>query len=184
MAKALMTFQASVAGIKLSKEVKIATKTGREIRFNYAPLADIMAAVRQPMKDAGLAFSQLLAPGQLTTLLMCVEDGTYIQSVMPLQMSGDPKDIGQLITYFKRYSLAAILGIAGEEDSDASNMDGVNIKQNKAMMTPALLDKALTRIGEGEEGVLEMCEEHFSLTQSQRNTLEKAIAKKLKDGVS
>lgn len=174
MAAALVKFQSTVPKIDLSTEVSIPTKSGRDIKFNYATLANIMSQIREPMKDAGLAFSQVLGDGTLSTILMCAEDGSTIVSTMPLKIEGDPKHIGQMITYFKRYSLAAILGIAGEDDKDAGNLVGVSIRGDKRKMSRELLEKALERVAGGEDGVLEMAEEHFELTEDQREAIKKA----------
>jgi len=43
----------------------------------------------------------------------------------------NPQDAGGVITYFKRYSLSAILGLASEEDDDANAAIGNEIKSQK-----------------------------------------------------
>jgi hypothetical protein len=46
--------------------------------------------------------------------------GQFIDSVYPLPNSNKPHEMGSAITYARRYSWAAICGIAAEEDDDAN----------------------------------------------------------------
>jgi len=57
--------------------------------------------------------------------------GEQINSHIPLNMDGGTmQEIGSRISYLKRYSLTALLGIVGEEDDDANIADG-NTYQKK-----------------------------------------------------
>jgi predicted metal-dependent hydrolase len=45
-------------------------------------------------------------------------------------MSGKPQEIGSALTYARRYSLSALLGIAADEDDDANAASRSNGKDN------------------------------------------------------
>ena len=129
LAKALAKAQAEFPAIGRSKEVRVQTKTGGSYTFAYEPLDAILNTVRPVLAANGLAFSQLLghvggAPA-LKTMLMH-EGGEVIQDSCPLPSNGSltAQEFGSLVTYFRRYALVAVLGIATEEDDDGNHASG------------------------------------------------------------
>lgn len=129
LAKALVQAQSEFPTIGRSKDVKVQTKTGGSYTFSYAPLDEIISAVRPVLTKHGLAVSQLLAnvSGQpaLKTVLMH-EGGEILQESCPLPMNGSlsAQEFGSLVTYFRRYALVTVLGIATEEDDDGNTASG------------------------------------------------------------
>jgi hypothetical protein len=66
-------------------------------------------------------------------------------------MSGKPQEIGSALTYARRYSLSALIGIAADEDDDANaaqkkNGDGELISGQQFVDLSALLDNDPERI--------------------------------------
>lgn len=99
-----------------------AHKSGKNPHFksSYADLADCLDAVREPFTSNGLAISQL--PGYddaritLTTILTH-DSGQYIAGTAAMSpMKPGPHDYGSCLTYLRRYSLAAITGLAQADD--------------------------------------------------------------------
>lgn len=100
-------------------------------KSKYADLASVREAVREPLAKHGLAVVQMMAPrssvdggtgeivgegGALRTVLLHVS-GQWIAGEH--QIVGDwanPQKIGSAITYARRYGLAAICGIAQDDD--------------------------------------------------------------------
>lgn len=161
--KALATFQEKVPKIDLDGEVKT-----KAYSFKYATLANIIQKIKPAMKEAGLGFTQLIEGSNLRTVLFSAEDGSTVESVLPINVTGDPKNVGALITYYKRYALCGALGIAAEEDKDAPQQAG------KDPLNDRMLNKALGRIAEGEPEVLEQVLQHFEVTAKQVRELVKA----------
>jgi hypothetical protein len=100
---------------------------------SYADLASVWKAIQKPMTDNGLCFSQRVwRDGEMVlvaTDLMHVS-GEYMRSDVSLRIpqvlnkdgkfQEDPQKLGSVVTYLRRYSLAAIVGLAVEgEDDDA-----------------------------------------------------------------
>lgn len=117
LAKALNSFQKEV--VTVSKDAD-----NPFFKSKYARLDKIMSEALPKLTAHGLAVSQLVdnIDGQsaLTTVLMHTS-GQSIRSTMPLILSkGDPQGQGSAITYARRYSLAAILGIVIDEDDDGN----------------------------------------------------------------
>jgi hypothetical protein len=115
LAKGLKTFHALVG--KITKDA-----TNPFFNSKYADLPTILSAIKQPLQEAGLSFTQF-PTGQygLTTVLMHTESGEYMQCEFFMQpLKHDPQAAGSVISYMRRYALAAVLGLNLDEDDDAN----------------------------------------------------------------
>lgn len=96
------------------------TNTNPFFKAKYADLADVREACQGPLAANGLSVVQTseLAEGAVvvaTTLLH--SSGQWIRGrlrVVPAK--NDPQGIGSALTYARRYSLAAMVGVATEDD--------------------------------------------------------------------
>src|SRR5690349_19447899 len=116
LAKALKQFHAN-----MGKITKVATNPFFNSKF--CTLSKILETIKQPLQDAGLSFTQF-PTGQygLTTVLMHGESGEYMQCDYFMQpLKQDPQAAGSVISYMRRYALAAVLGLNLEEDDDANS---------------------------------------------------------------
>lgn len=104
--------------------------TNPHLKNKYADLNAIYEAARDTLAKHGLAVVQTMQPTDgskahvRTTLLH--KSGEWIagELVMPLDRSGGPQGMGSAITYARRYSLSAIIGIVTEEDDDGNAAQG------------------------------------------------------------
>lgn len=123
LACALAKAQAEMANPKKSHTAHIASKGGARYEYHYADLAEIIDAVRPALSKHEIAFVQVLrtnGKNVLSTRLIHAS-GQYIESLYPLaDVLLDAQAMGSAITYARRYSLCAILGIAAEDDDDAN----------------------------------------------------------------
>ena len=95
------------------------------LKNKYAPLNDILAMVRPELAKCGLSVSQLVGGEDkigVTTMLLH-KSGQYIADTVSLTPENSKglsvaQNAGVVITYLRRYGLASILGIAGEDDTD------------------------------------------------------------------
>ena len=99
--------------------------------FRYAPLSSGLDIVRKTLGRHEIATVQTTAVDQtgefvnLTTLL-AHSSGEWISSdwpVCPLDEMVRPKRMGAALTYARRYALFALVGIAGEDDLDAPDLN-------------------------------------------------------------
>lgn len=125
LAKALVKFQGDVPVIPKNRTAKIKTKTGMEYSYSYADLADIWEAIRQPLASNGLAVTQFLKSSDTTDFIVTKvwhESGETDSEYFALPTNGKtPQEVGSVITYYKRYTLGAALGISTEEDDDGKS---------------------------------------------------------------
>ena len=96
-------------------------------KSKYADLSSVWDVSRKPLTDNGLAIVQTMGisemggPVVITTLLH--ESGQWIRGTLPINpVKEDPQALGSAITYGRRYSLSAILGICPEDDDGEKGM--------------------------------------------------------------
>ena len=110
------------------------TKTGHG--YKYADIADILRAVRPILSKNGLAVFQKVDNDKLITTL-AHEGGATLESAYPLVTDGTGRmnniqRTGAALTYARRYSLTALLGVAADEDIDAEDIQVDGRKKNPA----------------------------------------------------
>jgi len=124
----LIKFQAEMPEVKLDATVKVKTKTGQTYFFKYATLANIRKTAFPVLTKNNLCVSQIFQGNKLLTMLLD-KSGEYLISEMPIDFrGGNMQELGSRITYLKRYSLVAILGIVAEEDDDANIAEGNKVQ--------------------------------------------------------
>jgi hypothetical protein len=112
-------------------------KSGGKYSFKYADLSACAKAAAPYLKANSLAVTQLINDGKLITILSH-KSGQWIKSSLLLpQQTNDYQSYGSAITYLKRYSYCAILGIVADTDDDANMACG-----NQADIKPATPAKA------------------------------------------
>lgn len=109
---ALLDFQ--MLGISIKKG-----STNPHFKNKYADLDEILAKVKAPLNKLGVYITQLPQMEGLETVLRHVESDSEIKSIMPYTQKSDAQKLGGNITYAKRQSLIAMLGLE-EEDDDAN----------------------------------------------------------------
>lgn len=122
LAQALAKAQGSFPAVAKSSEAEMVTKTGQKIRYSYADLASIWEAIRAPLAANGLAVVQVASssgPDVVVTTTLMHASGQWIRGRLSMPVAtSTPQAFGSAITYAKKYSLAAMVGVAAEEDDD------------------------------------------------------------------
>lgn len=102
-------------------------------KSNYADLAGVLATVRPAFSKVGLAVIQMPHTTEsgniaLTTRIVH-KSGQWVEDSLdiPMQGSNIAQAAGTVITYLRRYSLAAAAGVH-QEDPDAQGLDGETTK--------------------------------------------------------
>jgi ERF superfamily len=98
-------------------------KVNPHFKSKYADLASVFDAARKPLSDNGLAVTQTIDGPDLVTRLLHTS-GQWLESKYPLPVTARPQEMGSALTYARRYSLSAIIGIAADEDDDANAAEG------------------------------------------------------------
>ena len=125
LASALVNLQGEMPVTKFDSKVKVVTKTGGSYSFEYASYKGIKETCKPILLKNGIAITQLIGDKQLTTI-MIHSSGQFISETMslPIKDNMNPQEIGSVITYMKRYSYSAILGIVSDDDEDGNIASG------------------------------------------------------------
>lgn len=119
LATALVAIQPLFPTVPKTKIGKIPLKSGGSYSYTYADFADVMDAVKPILNGAGIAVLQLPNGNAIETVLLH-ESGEWISGTLELVDCTDPQKQGSAITYGRRYSLSAVLGIVTEDDDDGA----------------------------------------------------------------
>jgi hypothetical protein len=100
--------------------------------FRYAPLSSGLDIVRKALGQQQIATVQITAIDAATgtislTTVLAHESGEWIASDWPVCRVADtvnPHRMGAALTYARRYALFTLVGIAGEDDLDAPDLNG------------------------------------------------------------
>lgn len=146
----------SIAGLakayaQFQQEVVNPSNTAKNPQFksNYAPLDEVINTAKPVLAKYGLSVLQSTGSEgesiKVVSILMH-ESGEYIQSdelTLPAYQTkgGGVKEFnaqgaGSAITYGRRYSLSAILGLASEDDDDGNHASGQNGYKDQSSNAP------------------------------------------------
>lgn len=97
--------------------------------YKYLNLATILKTIKPVFEKHGLAFSQRVTfdnagdarqvIGTVETIIFDDKD-LMVACSYPFFVTGDPQQVGSAITYARRYSLYAVLGIFPDKDDDGA----------------------------------------------------------------
>lgn len=97
--------------------------------YKYLNLATILKTIKPVFEKHGLAFSQRVTfsnEGEARQVIGTVETIIFddaeqmVACSYPFFVTGDPQQVGSAITYARRYSLYAVLGIFPDKDDDGA----------------------------------------------------------------
>lgn len=97
--------------------------------YKYLNLATILKTIKPVFEKHGLAFSQRVTSdntretrqviGTVETIIFDDKE-QMVACSYPFFVTGDPQQVGSAITYARRYSLYAVLGIFPDKDDDGA----------------------------------------------------------------
>ena len=139
MKKSESTIELAKALAKFQSEIKDPSKSGKANYGKYVTLDELLESIRPVLSQNGLSFLQFPGgDGQLITIttVLLHSSGEWIESE-PFTLKSqkvDPQGAASAVTYGRRYSLSAILGVAWDTDDDgqASSHAIVSTTERKA----------------------------------------------------
>ena len=122
------------------------TASNPYFKSKYAPLDAIVEATRPVLAKHGLAIQQQPlfmegCAGVETTIIHKNGHSTSTTLLLPLK-DQSPQGVGSAITYARRYSLAAVLGLATEDDDDGNISTGLAKKEEARPAIAKAMDKS------------------------------------------
>ena len=133
LSKSLSKFQGNISAVKKDASNPF-------FKSKYATLDTIWESIRKPLSDNGLSVIQSLdyidGKSMLETTLLHTS-GEWISGKQYVNPEKDsPQGLGSAITYARRYSLSAILGIVSDEDDDAESATKRDSKKPQSTEKP------------------------------------------------
>jgi len=117
IATALSNFQCKMTAVKKDS-------TNPFYKSKYASLDTIWETIRKPLAENGLSVAQTMDVDNDKSVLETTlyhTSGEWISGVQLINpVKPDPQSQGSAITYARRYSLSAILGLVSDDDDDAN----------------------------------------------------------------
>ena len=132
----------------LTATIRAANPRDQDQTFRYAALSSGLDIVRKALGGHEIATVQTTAIDQdaglirLTTTL-AHSSGEWLSSewpVCPISETAAPRRMGAALTYARRYALFTLVGIAGEDDLDAPDLNGKFAADNIAPDISAKID--------------------------------------------
>lgn len=132
IAAALANFQNNVPTIAKNK-----TAGSGSYSYKYADIADVLTSIRSKLAENGLSVSQMpenensvvnnvVSEYIVVTTRLMHTSGQWIESSLKGSLSANQgrmsnmQAVGSITTYLRRYSLAAMLGLATDDDVDGN----------------------------------------------------------------
>ena len=119
----------SAALVKALGELSEVHKSGKvnagQRKYSYMQLPDLLAEVRGVLARHNLALIQRLATSdtgrmQVTTVILDADGPVADSGPLEFDHNPNPQVVGSAVTYYKRYQLSALVGLAGDEDDDGA----------------------------------------------------------------
>jgi hypothetical protein len=107
---------------KARSQMKQPKMDGGNPHFNsrYLTLAGLLEAVMPALAENGIHVFQVPVDDVLLTVVTH-ESGDSVEYRSKMPPAKDPQQLGSILTYFRRYTLSGIIGIAGDIDDDAES---------------------------------------------------------------
>jgi ERF superfamily protein len=171
LAAALAKAQADLTNPEKTQVATIETDENRGSgrTFRYAPLASGLEIVRKTLGQHAIAVIQTTAIDGVSdtvnlTTILAHSSGEWIASEWPVCSVADkatPHRMGAALTYARRYALFTLVGIAGEDDIDAPDLDTPrhphdrsNVITLAAAASMEGMDQVTTQRGRAERALL------------------------------
>lgn len=137
----LIFFQSEIGNIPKKNIARVKTNSGAEYQYSYASFDTIVEAIRPLLSKFNLGFYHKFIDNRIVCVVFD-SDGNQVESSLELVVdSGGRMSLSQqqgaAITYARRYTLSAILGLVTDEDTDGNVDDSGSKLASKSIKQSA-----------------------------------------------
>jgi hypothetical protein len=120
-------------------------------KSKYADLGEVLSVVRPALSKYGIALMQMTDVTDTGIVLhtrLTHSSGQWIEGVYPVSPMGTHQQMGAALTYAKRQALSAIVGVAGEDDTDGEDTKDIDTKgvKPKVSAKPVPANQAVNKL--------------------------------------
>ena len=115
---------------KLQQEIGAVSKDASNpfYKSKYFDINSLIKQLNPLLAKHKLLLVQPIMDNMVTSRIICIDNGGSVDSSLTLPDINDPQKLGSAITYYRRYTLASLLGLQAEDD------DG-NLASSKSTIT-------------------------------------------------
>lgn len=143
---------AAMAKAQATIQPALKDKANPFFKSRYCDLASVWSACRDSLSSNGICVVQTVDKNESGMFLITTlghMSGQWMRSQMPILLGKmDPQSLGSAITYCRRYSLAAIVGVAPDDDDDGERAQQTYRKQeaqNQELPKPLPISKEMVQ---------------------------------------
>ena len=113
----------------LQQEIGAISKDARNpfYKSKYFDINSLIKQLQPLLKENRLLLTQPLLGNTVETKITCIDSEQVAVSILELPQISDPQKLGSCITYYRRYTLASLLGLQAEDDD--GNAASGNVSQ-------------------------------------------------------
>ena len=118
--------------LEVQKEVGAISKDSKNPFFKskYFDINKLIEVVNPVLSKHGLVLLQPILDGKVYSRLIDAESGETLESYLELPNLPKPQDLGSCVSYYRRYTLASLMGLQSTDD------DGNNLKAKPKPIAP------------------------------------------------
>jgi hypothetical protein len=162
--------------LEVQKEVGAISKDSKNPFFKskYFDINQLIEHVQPVLNDKGLLLTQPIRDNVVYSVINEVDSNDFVQSSLILPELNDPQKIGSCITYYRRYTLASLLGLQAEDD-DANLASKKTYKPVKKLeMTAEIYQKSVDAVKDGK-ATIEQIKAKYDLSETREKALKELI---------
>ena len=117
----------------LQQEIGAVSKDAKNPFFKskYFDVNSLIKQLQPLLKKNRLLLLQPIEEDMVMSKLICVDDGGSVISGLKLPAISDPQKLGSCITYYRRYTLASLLGLqAVDDDANLASSHNTSVASN------------------------------------------------------
>lgn len=141
-------------------------------KSKYFDINSLIKQLQPLLKEHRLLLTQPILGNLVETKITCIDSETSVISTLELPQISDPQKLGSCITYYRRYTLASLLGLQAEDD-DGNAASGKTSKDEKRWLnanTPEY-SKAIEYLKQG--GDMEAIKAKYKVSKKIQDELSK-----------
>lgn len=161
--------------LKVQAEVGAVSKdsTNPFLNSKYFDVNKLIEHVNPILTKYGLVLLQPIHDGIIQSTLIEAETGEMISSELQLPTYSDPQKLGSCITYYRRYTLASLLGLQADDTDGHEIKAKTPVKASKPKIKPEKWDAYFDKVkgAKDVESAKKHIKDKYSLTPEQEKDL-------------
>ncbi len=167
--------------LEVQKEVGAISKDSKNPFFKskYFDINQLIEHVQPVLNKHGLVLLQPIEDGKVCSVIRDIDinEGelySFVSSELPLPELNDPQKLGSCITYYRRYTLASLLGLQAEDDDANLASKKASKPVKKLEMTAEIYQKSVDAVKEGKV-TIEQIKAKYELSETREKALKELI---------